>query len=61
MVESGEIDPTFIVTHRLGFDDIAKCYYAHEKKEQGMVKAFIETRFSAPRAQGVDTPELTSL
>jgi len=61
MVKDGEIDPAFIVTHRLRFDDIAKCYYAHEKKEQGMVKAFIETRFSAPRAQGVDTPELASL
>jgi hypothetical protein len=48
-----------MLTHRIKLDDIAKGYYKHEKKEDGVVKFFVETRFSAPRMEG--TPELTSL
>ncbi|KAK4643002.1 hypothetical protein QC761_000390 [Podospora bellae-mahoneyi] len=59
MVEKGEIDPTIMLTHRFKIDDIAKAYKLQEKREEGLVKCFIETRFSAPRAEG--TPELTSL
>lgn len=59
MVEKGEIDPTIMLTHRFKIDDIAKAYKLQEKREEGLVKCFVETRFSAPRAEG--TPELTSL
>lgn len=58
-VESGEIDPTIMVTHRIKLDDIAKGYYKHEKAEDGVVKYYVETRFSHPRLEG--TPELTTL
>ncbi|KAF8246562.1 GroES-like protein [Wilcoxina mikolae CBS 423.85] len=61
MVESGEVDPGVIVTHRIRFEDIAKAYYMHDKKEDGMVKVFAETKFSQPRAEGINTPELTKL
>jgi hypothetical protein len=48
-----------MVTHRFKIDDIAKVYYMQEKRQDGLVKCFVETRFSAPRAPG--TPELTTL
>jgi threonine dehydrogenase-like Zn-dependent dehydrogenase len=57
MIESGEIDPLKMVTHRVRIDDIDKVYYKFEKKEDGMQKVFVETRFSAPPCQG--SPELT--
>lgn len=59
MVEKGEIDPTIMLTHRFKIDDIAKAYKLQEKRVEGLVKCFVETRFSAPRAE--KTPELTSL
>lgn len=59
MVESGEVDPTIMVTHRIRIDDIDKGYKLQEKRAQGWVKCFVETRFSAKRAEG--TPELVRL
>lgn len=59
MVESGEADPTIMLTHRIRIQDIDKAYKMQEKREPGFVKCFVETRFSAPRAPG--TPEVTSL
>jgi threonine dehydrogenase-like Zn-dependent dehydrogenase len=59
MVEKGTVDPTIMLTHRFKIDDIAKAYYMEEKRQDGLVKCFVETRFSAPRAKG--TPELTKL
>ncbi|CCX05357.1 Similar to Uncharacterized zinc-type alcohol dehydrogenase-like protein YbdR; acc. no. P77316 [Pyronema omphalodes CBS 100304] len=61
MVESGEVDPSVIVTHRIRLDDIAKAYYMHEKKQDGMVKVFAETKFSHPKAEGIDQPDLKFL
>jgi threonine dehydrogenase-like Zn-dependent dehydrogenase len=59
MVESGDADPTIMLTHRIRIDDIAKAYTLQEKRAQGWVKCFVETRFSAKRAEG--TPELVRL
>lgn len=59
MVESGEVDPTIMVTHRIPIDDIDKGYKLQEKRAEGWVKCFVETRFSAKRAEG--TPELVRL
>ena len=58
-VETGEVDPTIMLTHRFTIDDVAKSYKVLEHRQEGLVKCFIETRFSHPRAQG--TPELTRL
>ncbi|KAJ3453305.1 hypothetical protein MRS44_017552 [Fusarium solani] len=58
-VESLTIDPTIMLTHRFKIDDIAKGYYVQEKRDKGLVKCFVETRFSARPAP--DTPELTTL
>lgn len=59
MVERGTVDPTIMLTHRFKIDDIAKGYYMQEKRQDGLVKCFVETRFSAPRAEG--TPVLATL
>jgi threonine dehydrogenase-like Zn-dependent dehydrogenase len=57
MIERGEIDPLNMVTHRVSIDDLEKVYQKFEKKEDGMQKVFVETKFSAPAAAG--SPKLT--
>ena len=58
-VESGEFNPTIILSHRFPIDEFRELYEAFDKKEHGIMKTFVQTRFSAPRAEG--TPELSSL
>jgi threonine dehydrogenase-like Zn-dependent dehydrogenase len=57
MIEKGEIDPLKMVSHRVRLEDIDKVYYKFEKKEDGMQKVFVETKFSAPPCEG--SPKLT--
>ncbi|CBQ70039.1 probable glutathione-dependent formaldehyde dehydrogenase [Sporisorium reilianum SRZ2] len=58
----GKFDPTLILTHRFKLEDIAKAYKAFDEKRfddtKGIpiIKTFIETKASKPRAEG--TPEL---
>ncbi|EON69835.1 alcohol dehydrogenase [Coniosporium apollinis CBS 100218] len=56
-IQSGEIDPLVMLSHRVSMDDMDKVYYKFEKKEDRMQKVFVETKFSAPPAPG--TPQLT--
>jgi len=56
-IESGEIDPLKMVTHRVRVEDLDKVYYKFDKKEDGMQKVFVQTRFSASPAPG--SPSLT--
>jgi threonine dehydrogenase-like Zn-dependent dehydrogenase len=58
-IESGEFDPTIILSHRFKIDEFQELYAAFDRKEMGIMKTFVETRFSHPRAEG--TPELSSL
>jgi len=58
MIESGEIDPLKMVTHRVKVEDLAKVYYKFEAKEDGMQKVFVQTKFSAPPCEG--SPALTT-
>lgn len=57
-IESGEIDPLKMVTHRVRMEDLDKVYYIFEKKADGMQKVFVETQFSAPPCEG--SPALTT-
>ncbi|KAH7138606.1 chaperonin 10-like protein [Dendryphion nanum] len=57
MIQEGQIDPTKMLSHRVRLEDLDKVYYKFEKKEDGMQKVFVETKFSQPIAQG--TPQLT--
>lgn len=57
-IQKGEIDPLKMVTHRVRMEDLAKVYYKFDKKEDGMQKVYVETRFSAPPCEG--SPALTT-
>jgi threonine dehydrogenase-like Zn-dependent dehydrogenase len=56
MIQDKQIDPLKMVTHRVRLEDLDKVYYAFEKKEDGMQKVFVETKFSAPACKG--SPQL---
>ncbi|KAI9660051.1 MAG: hypothetical protein M1821_001403 [Bathelium mastoideum] len=58
MIQSGEIDPLRMVSHRVRVDDLAEVYYKFDKKEDQMQKVYVETRFSQPPCKG--SPELTT-
>lgn len=57
MIESNEIEPLKMVSHRVLLEELDKVYYKFEKKEDGMQKVFVQTKFSAPPAPG--SPSLT--
>lgn len=56
-IESGEIDPTRMLTHRIRLEDFKTLYDKFDKRADGIQKVFIETKFSFPAAPG--TPALT--
>jgi threonine dehydrogenase-like Zn-dependent dehydrogenase len=56
-IQSGELDPLQMVSHRVRLEDLDKVYYKFDKREDGMQKVFVETKHSFPRAAG--SPELT--
>jgi threonine dehydrogenase-like Zn-dependent dehydrogenase len=58
-IESGEFDPTIILSHRFKINEFQELYAAFDRKEMGIMKTFVETRFSHPIAEG--TPALSSL
>jgi threonine dehydrogenase-like Zn-dependent dehydrogenase len=57
-IESGEFDPTMIPSHRFKIDEFSELYDTFDKKEHGIIKKFVETRFSGPPTKG--TPALSS-
>ncbi|KAL2205232.1 GroES-like protein [Sarocladium strictum] len=57
MIQKGTLDPMQMVSHRVRLEDLDKVYYAFEKREDGMQKVFVETKFSLPAAK--DCPALT--
>ncbi|KAH7931030.1 GroES-like protein [Leucogyrophana mollusca] len=48
----GKFDPTFMISHRVPIDDMAKLYVAFDKRISGVEKVFVETQFSAPSSEG---------
>jgi threonine dehydrogenase-like Zn-dependent dehydrogenase len=56
MIQEGKIDPLQMVTHRVDIEDMVEVYQKFEKKEDGMQKVYVQTKFSAPAASG--SPEL---
>lgn len=57
MIQSGELDPLQMISHRCRIEDMETVYQKFNDREESMQKVFVETKFSAPRAEG--TPELT--
>ena len=37
-IERGDIDPSFIITHRVGLDDIPQAYETFRDKQDGCIK-----------------------
>lgn len=48
----GKFDPTFMVTHRVPLEDMAKLYRAFDRRELGVIKVFVETKASSPPMPG---------
>lgn len=38
----GEIDPSFVITHRIGLDEAPMAYREYQKKENGYMKVVIK-------------------
>ncbi|KAI8577127.1 hypothetical protein K450DRAFT_253770 [Umbelopsis ramanniana AG] len=55
-IQKGEFDPTIILTHRFPLDQTDVVYRRFDQKEAGIMKTFLETRFSEPQMPG--TPML---
>jgi len=51
-IQSGEIDPLKMVTHRVRLEDLATVYEKFEKKADGMQKVYVQTRFSQEPCAG---------
>lgn len=58
MIEKNEFDPLQMVSHRVSLNELDDVYYKFEKKEDGIQKIFVQTKFSAPVAPG--SPSLTT-
>jgi threonine dehydrogenase-like Zn-dependent dehydrogenase len=58
MIQKGELDPGQMISHRVRLEDLDQVYYKFEKREDGMQKVFVETKFSFP--QDPSTPSLTT-
>ncbi|OGM43604.1 alcohol dehydrogenase [Aspergillus bombycis] len=54
-----EINPLDMVTHRVPLENMPELYAAFERRDQGMQKVYVQTRFSSPPAEG--SPQLTDL
>jgi threonine dehydrogenase-like Zn-dependent dehydrogenase len=59
LIQTGEINPLDMVTHRTRLEDMDKLYDVFSKREMGMQKVFVQTKHSGPVADGA--PQLTDL
>lgn len=58
-VQTNEINPLNMVSHRFRLEDIEKVYEIFDKRDQGVQKIFLQTKHSSKPAKG--TPELSAL
>jgi len=60
MIQSGEIDPLKMVSHRVDLAELDTVYYKFDERnpKDGLQKVFVQTKFSAPPAPGA--PKLTT-
>lgn len=58
-IKQGEFDPTIILTHRFPLAQTVEVYRRFDKKEAGIMKTYLETKFSGPQMPG--TPMLTNV
>ncbi|KAF9985484.1 hypothetical protein BGZ65_010712 [Modicella reniformis] len=58
-ISKGEFDPAAILTHRFRLEDTVEVYKRFDRKEAGIIKVYLETKFSNPVALG--TPKLSTV
>ncbi|KAK5461133.1 hypothetical protein LTS15_003196 [Exophiala xenobiotica] len=58
-IENGEFDPTIVLTHRFSIEQFSDLYKAFDEKRHGIMKTYVQTRFSPPPTAG--TPPLSTL
>lgn len=58
-IKDKKFDPTFLISHRVALEDFAELYNKFDKREDGIQKVFVETKWSAPLMTG--TPALLRL
>ena len=56
-IMTAKFDISLILTHRFKIEDLAKLYAKFDKRVEGLLKCFVETRFSDPPKAGY--PRLT--
>ncbi|KAK1141956.1 hypothetical protein N8T08_008279 [Aspergillus melleus] len=59
LIRRQDINPLDMVTHRVRLEDMPQLYVLFERREQGLQKAFVQTKFSFPPSAGA--PRLTEL
>jgi threonine dehydrogenase-like Zn-dependent dehydrogenase len=59
LIREDKISPLDMVTHRFKLEDLETVYASFNRREPGMQKVFIQTKFSRPPAPG--SPTLTEL
>ncbi|KAG0231424.1 hypothetical protein BGW42_000251 [Actinomortierella wolfii] len=59
-IEKGEFDPTAILTHRFRLEDTVEVYKMFDAKRDGILKVFLETRFSNEPSAGCPPVESVS-
>jgi threonine dehydrogenase-like Zn-dependent dehydrogenase len=57
MIQSGELEPLHMVSHRVSLDELDTVYMKFNERMKGMQKVFVQTKFSDPPYKG--SPELT--
>ena len=57
MIESGEINPLNVVSHRVKMEDLDTVCYKFDEKADGVQKFFVQTKFSDPPVASI--PSLT--
>jgi len=57
MIKEGKTDPGIMLTHRCDISEMDEVYKIFDARGDGMMKVFVQTKFSDPPAKG--TPELT--
>ena len=51
-VQTGKIDPLEMVTHRVDIADLEQVYKAFDNKDDGMMKVYVQTKYSASPCEG---------
>ncbi|KAJ6000879.1 hypothetical protein N7481_001288 [Penicillium waksmanii] len=59
LIQKGEINPLNMVSHRLRLEHIEEVYDVFDRREQGMQKVFLQTKYSNPAAK--EGPKLSTL